>query len=66
MKARLFTILFMLGISKLGLSQAEGVEEVSFWQQRFIGLQMIEIIIAVIAIVGVVYVAYRMSITKKQ
>lgn len=65
MKARMLLILLLLGVSNLGFGQAQDVEEISFWNQRFMGLQVFEIVIAVVAVFAVVFVAYKLSVSKK-
>ena len=61
----LFSIL--LGANSLmAQSTNQEEEQVSFWFQKFMGFQVIELVISFIAIVAVVYVAYAMSKVKKR
>lgn len=61
----LFSVLLAAN-SLMAQSTGQGEEEVSFWFQKFLGFQIIELVISLVAIIGVVYVAYAMSKVKKK
>lgn len=64
MNARVIMVFILLLFSKVVTAQASE-EEVSFWHKRFMGLEVIEILIAIVAIFAVVFLAYKLSVSKK-